>query len=182
MKISKDSRPSADVITVSGKLDSTTAAEFDSQLREFIDHDSGRHVVLCFAEVVTLTSAPLRAILSLAKRLQRHHTRLFVASPSENALESLRISGFLKLQIFEVTDSVEIAVDLAQRVTPAPTRPATSPTPPTPSSPLQSLPPMDLPPPKTKSTPPPEPPTPAVTPPPPTAPAPPTPPPPAPPA
>lgn len=121
MKITKESRPEADIITISGKLDSTTATELDARLREDISEDSGRPVILDFSGVLTLTSAPLRAILSLAKRMQRHSAMLFVAAPSEAAQESLRISGFLKLRIFEVMDSVGSALAKIER---APIRPA----------------------------------------------------------
>src|SRR4030095_11281387 len=99
MKLQKQTHEPADVLTVRGKLDSTNASDFDQKLRELIV-DETKPVVLDFAAVITLTSAPLRALLTLAKRLQRQHTPLYIAAPSENSLESLKISGFLKLKIF----------------------------------------------------------------------------------
>ncbi len=127
MDISKNEKDGVNVLTVAGKLDSNNASEFDAKLREFIDEDSGKPVILNFAGVQTLTSAPLRAILSLAKRMQRHHSKLFIAAPGENALESLRISGFLKLKIFELTDTMDAALQLArQNSNPAPMLPASA--------------------------------------------------------
>ena len=127
MDISKNEKDGVNVLTVAGKLDSNNASEFDAKLREFIDEDSGKPVILNFAGVQTLTSAPLRAILSLAKRMQRHHSKLFIAAPGENALESLRISGFLKLKIFELTDTMDAALQLArQNSNPAPILPASA--------------------------------------------------------
>ena len=127
MDISKNEKDGVNVLTVAGKLDSNNASEFDAKLREFIDEDSGKPVILNFAGVQTLTSAPLRAILSLAKRMQRHQSKLFIAAPGENALESLRISGFLKLKIFELTDTMDAALQLArQNSNPAPILPASA--------------------------------------------------------
>ncbi|MGI8601526.1 MAG: STAS domain-containing protein [Verrucomicrobiales bacterium] len=112
MELQKQTHESADVLVVRGKLDSTNASDFDGKLRELIADDT-KPMVLDFSAVITLTSAPLRALLTLAKRLQRHGLPLLIAAPSENALESLRISGFLKLKLFEVVDSVEAALGVA---------------------------------------------------------------------
>ena len=124
MEISKTVQEGVNVLKVAGKLDSNNATEFDARLREYIDEDSGQAVILEFSGVQTLTSAPLRAILSLAKRMQRHRARLLLAAPGENALESLRISGFLKLKIFDLTDTLEAALKLAREIAPAAMLPA----------------------------------------------------------
>ena len=139
MKIVKEERERLIIFTVVGKLDSTNASEFDARLREDIDEGSGRPVILEFSGVLTLTSAPLRAVLSLAKRMQRHGAMLIVAAPAENALESLKISGFLKLKIFELTETLEAAVAMAHQSASQPSRPRM----PSPAaSPLPGLPPL----------------------------------------
>ena len=130
MEIVKDFKEGINVLTVTGKLDSNNASEFDAKLREYIDEDAGKAVILEFSGVQTLTSAPLRAILSLAKRMQRHGSALLLAAPSENALESLKISGFLKLRIFELTDTLEAALVSGRNAVPTAPRPARSASPP----------------------------------------------------
>ncbi|MES2707969.1 MAG: STAS domain-containing protein, partial [Verrucomicrobiota bacterium] len=141
MEITKAVKDGINVLTVAGKLDSNNASEFDARLREYVDEDTGKAVVLEFSGVQTLTSAPLRAILSLAKRMQRHGSALILAAPSENALESLRISGFLKLKLFELTDTLDAGLQVARHAVPrAPRAPGTA------APPLASLPPMAAPP------------------------------------
>ena len=54
MDISKNEKDGVNVLTVAGKLDSNNASEFDAKLREFIDEDSGKPVILNFAGVQTL--------------------------------------------------------------------------------------------------------------------------------
>src|SRR5688572_15238386 len=102
----------AEILRLRGKLDSTVAAEFDVALRELGKEETTRCVVLEMSNVSTLTSAPLRNILTLSKRLKQIKLPLFLAAPSENCQEALHISGFTQLRLFEIKESVEAVMPL----------------------------------------------------------------------
>jgi anti-anti-sigma factor len=102
----------AEILRLRGKLDSTCASEFDVALRELGKEDTVRCVVLEMSNVSTLTSAPLRNILTLSKRLKQIKLPLFLASPSDNCQEALHISGFTQLRLFEIKESVEAIMPL----------------------------------------------------------------------
>ena len=116
----------AEIIRLRGKLDSTNATEFDTQLRELGKSEDVRCVILELSGISTLTSAPLRNILSLTKRLKQINIRLFLAAPSQNCLEALQISGFLKFKLFEIAASVEAILPMVPSM-PTATRAAAAP-------------------------------------------------------
>ena len=108
-------RIEGNIIWIKGKLDSSAAPELEVVLAKLTDSlvDKPPRAVLEFSGVKTLTSAPLRAMLTLAKRLRAAGGEVFVVVPSPNALEALKISGFLRLQLFKTLGSLA-ELDLAQ--------------------------------------------------------------------
>ena len=71
MEASTEILDGAEVLRMRGKLDSTKASDFDAVLRVLGKAENLRCVVLEMSGIVTLTSAPLRNILSLTKRLKQ---------------------------------------------------------------------------------------------------------------
>ena len=104
-----DYRIENNILWVTGKLDSSSAADFEkaiAKLTKSLTEEPPR-AVLEFSGIETLTSAPLRAMLTLAKRLHTAQGEVIVAAPSPIALEALKVSGFLRLEVFRVIDSLD---------------------------------------------------------------------------
>src|SRR5689334_1206311 len=96
------------ILWVSGKLDSSSSPEFEAAIARLAESlaDIPPRAVLEFSGIETLTSAPLRAMLTLAKRLHASKGSVVLAAPSPIAVEALKVSGFMRLQVFQVIASV----------------------------------------------------------------------------
>jgi anti-sigma B factor antagonist len=90
-----------DLVTVSGRIDSSNAAEFEGNLKELMN--SGRHsLVLNLAGVTYMSSAGLRTLVSTLKECKRHSGDVRLASPSERVSEVLSLAGLDSLfQVYE---------------------------------------------------------------------------------
>ena len=99
-----------DFVILKGKLDYAASSDFDEKLRAILDRPGRRFFLMDFNEVTVLSSPCLRAILTMAKRLRRVSGHLIVVKPSEIALECFKISGFLKLNLFQVENDRETAL------------------------------------------------------------------------
>jgi anti-anti-sigma factor len=80
------------VITISGRVDSVTAEEFESELVQTID--SGfNNLVLDLAAVDFLSSAGLRVLVTNRKKVASAGGDIRIAQPSEQVIETLEITG-----------------------------------------------------------------------------------------
>jgi anti-sigma B factor antagonist len=99
MEISSKPLKRVEVISVSGRVDSSTAPEFDQALKNALD--SGRHhIVLDLEKVDYMSSAGLRAMVAALKTARRHNGDLRIANPSSRVTEVLQLAGLTS--IFEV--------------------------------------------------------------------------------
>jgi anti-anti-sigma factor len=122
-------RMEKNILWIRGKLDSSAAPEFETALAALADSlvDQPPRAILELSEVRSLTSAPLRAMLTLAKRLRAAHGEVVVAAPSSIALEALKISGFLRLQLFRtITSLAELGIDASSPAASSPAETGTS--------------------------------------------------------
>lgn len=95
------------VITVSGKLDAVTAQDFDKAVCAPVEDGPARIVLDC-SNLDYLSSAGLRAVLMLAKRVKAKGGQLRIAGMQGAAKEVFEISGFHT--IFAMDESVDAAV------------------------------------------------------------------------
>jgi anti-sigma B factor antagonist len=95
-----------ELVRVSGRIDSSNAAEFDGVLKEV----AGRkhNVVLDMSGVDYISSAGLRAIIALLRECKKHKGDVRLANPSDRVVEVLALAGLDSL--FEVYDSDTAAV------------------------------------------------------------------------
>ncbi|CAN1523569.1 SpoIIAA Anti-anti-sigma regulatory factor (antagonist of anti-sigma factor) [Rhabdaerophilaceae bacterium] len=98
------------VVAMSGRLDSTNAAAADTEVMQAIG--ASQRVILDLAEVEYVSSAGLRIVLLVAKRLTAAHGKLVIAALNANVYEVFEVSGFLK--ILKVTADREAAVTLLE--------------------------------------------------------------------
>ena len=95
------------VMAVTGRVDSATAPELESKLRELVDSDKNQ-IVLDLKEVEYMSSAGLRAMVSTLKAVKRVNGDLRIASPSPRVEEVLRLAGLTS--IFSIHSTQEEAV------------------------------------------------------------------------
>ena len=76
-----------------GRLDALSAPEFEKALLELIDN--GEHtIILDFSELDYISSAGLRSILVVAKRMEVEKGELSVATLKEEVKQVFDLSGF----------------------------------------------------------------------------------------
>lgn len=96
-----------DLVTVSGRIDSNNAPQFDDILKAITDR--GRYnVVLDMQGVDYISSAGLRAIVALLRETNKHRGDVRLAAPSGRVAEVLQLAGLDAL--FKVYDDSVSAV------------------------------------------------------------------------
>lgn len=92
MEISIKEHKRAAVVEASGRIDSSTAGEFEEALTQAMENGH-KNLVLDLAEVDFLSSAGLRAMVNARKSLQAMGGNLCLAQPSERVVDTLEIAG-----------------------------------------------------------------------------------------
>lgn len=92
MEITQRSDADVAIVSVSGKLDTTTAVEFDTRLREVAGGAS--HCVLVFDQLDYISSAGLRSVLMAAKLFGARKGKLVLSGLSGAVKEVFALSGF----------------------------------------------------------------------------------------
>jgi anti-anti-sigma factor len=77
---------------VEGKVNSLTAPEFEIELERALQGEP-KHLIVNLAQVDFLSSAGLRSILRIAKRLEKKEMKLAFAGARDLVAEVIRISG-----------------------------------------------------------------------------------------
>ncbi|MBS0286052.1 MAG: STAS domain-containing protein [Proteobacteria bacterium] len=107
MEIKDDKIDGQTVVSLSGRIDSTAAVEFEEKLIEIID--TGCHVmVIDFLRVQFISSAGLRVLLLAAKKVKPYGGKILLCDMSKDVREVFDISGFSS--IFEIHDKVATAI------------------------------------------------------------------------
>lgn len=95
-----------ELVKISGRIDSSNAAQFDSVLKEVVSRK--HNVVLEMSGVDYISSAGLRAMIALLRECKKHKGDVRLAAPSERVVEVLTLAGLDSL--FDVYDSETSAV------------------------------------------------------------------------
>lgn len=83
-------------LKLSGILDSTTCAEFESKVNQ--NEQLGKHnIIIDLAELSYISSAGLRSLTMLFKSLASNKKKLALLHPQELVKEVISVSGFIKL-------------------------------------------------------------------------------------
>jgi len=107
MSLSREKQGDVFVASAAGQINSASAAELERQLLEWVE-EGERKWVLDMSGVEYISSAGLRVVLLLAKRLKQNSGHLVLCSLQPHVLEVFDISGFLS--ILDVADTREAAV------------------------------------------------------------------------
>lgn len=107
MEIKVDKVDKHIVVSLSGRIDSVAAVEFEEKLIEVID--TGVNVMIIdFLHVQFISSAGLRVLLLAAKKVKPYGGKLVLCEMSKDVREVFDISGFSS--IFDIQDSVAHAI------------------------------------------------------------------------
>ena len=96
MKVETSHSGAVATAAVSGRVDSSNAADFDQELGGALLGDTVS-LVLDFTNLVYLSSAGLRAILLAVKRARTAGGEVAVCNVPDHILEVLEVSGFSRL-------------------------------------------------------------------------------------
>lgn len=91
--ISTESFKRVDVVSAAGRIDSSTAPDFDAALKQ-IYQENGRHkIVVELSGTQYMSSAGLRAIVAAHRDCKKKGGDVRLAAPSERVTEVLSLAG-----------------------------------------------------------------------------------------
>lgn len=94
----------ATIFTLSGRLDSNSAPQFEKQLHDYLA-TPGSHLVFDFNDLDYISSAGLRVILNTAKAFREGPFNFITCAMQDHVQEVFEISGFDT--IITIRDSVD---------------------------------------------------------------------------
>ncbi|MCP5094654.1 MAG: STAS domain-containing protein [Chloroflexi bacterium] len=107
LKIEVETHKRVDEVSVSGRIDSNSAPQFDQALKDIMG--KGRHnIVLDLSNVNYMSSAGLRAVVSALRECKKKRGDVRLSTPSERVGEVLSLAGLDSL--FQVYDDNTAAV------------------------------------------------------------------------
>ena len=107
MEIKVDKIEEQVVVSLSGRIDSTAAVEFEEKLIEIIDAGANK-MIIDFLRVQFISSAGLRVLLLAAKKVKPYSGKLVLCDMSKDVREVFDISGFST--IFDIQENVTKAI------------------------------------------------------------------------
>ena len=84
------------VLTPEGRIDGSNSADFQSAVMERIEEGS-ESILLDFAGISYISSAGLRAVLILAKKLNQSNGKFALCSMQQSVQSVFEVSGFVKI-------------------------------------------------------------------------------------
>ena len=96
------------VVSVTGRMDAVSAPDFDTQVEEQVDKGES-NLVLDLSGLDYISSAGLRSMLTLAKKLKAKEGVLVLCGLQDVVNEVFEVSGFST--IFEIFGSLEEAME-----------------------------------------------------------------------
>ncbi|MDQ1265494.1 MAG: hypothetical protein QG635_645 [Bacteroidota bacterium] len=109
MEIIQINKGDALILAIKGRLDAVTSAELESSAIALID-SGNKKLILDFSNLDYISSAGLRVLLLIAKKMKSSGGSVALASMKEFIKEVFEISGFIS--IFQIADDVDKAVTL----------------------------------------------------------------------
>ena len=108
MTIATETTASATVVLLQGQINSANAAGLEAEILALVNHGA-RGLVLDFAALDYISSAGLRMVLVVAKRLKQEGGLLVLCSMQPHVREVFDISGFLAILNVEPTRTEALA-------------------------------------------------------------------------
>ena len=96
------------IISLEGKMDAISAPEFEDQMSEWLEQGETSFIIN-LGEVNYMSSAGLRSILIVAKKLKEQDGKLIFVNLREEVQKIFRISGFSSM--IPTYESLEAALE-----------------------------------------------------------------------
>lgn len=96
------------IISLEGKMDAISAPEFEDQMGEWLEQGETSFIIN-LGEVSYMSSAGLRSILIVAKKLKEQDGKLIFVNLREEVQKIFRISGFSSM--IPTYESLEAALE-----------------------------------------------------------------------
>lgn len=96
------------IISLVGKMDAISAPEFEDKMGEWLEQGENSFII-SLGEVNYMSSAGLRSILIVAKKLKEQDGRLIFVELREEVQKIFRISGFSSM--IPTYESLEVALE-----------------------------------------------------------------------
>ncbi len=107
MEIAAHKEKNVSVVSARGRLDNVTASQFENHLFNFISR--GENIfIINFAHLEYISSAGIRSILAIAKKLKEKKGEMIFAGLQDPVKEIFKISGFNS--IFRIFSTEEEAL------------------------------------------------------------------------
>lgn len=107
MKIETRQEADTTIVALAGRMDALTAPEFEKAFNALID-EGKRSFIVNFKGVDYISSAGIRSILVVSRRLKADNGKLILAELTDGVRGVLDMTGFAK--ILEIYASVEEAL------------------------------------------------------------------------
>jgi anti-anti-sigma factor len=107
LSINTEKKANSLVLTLAGRIDASCAKDLENQCLEWIEKGE-KQMVMDLSQVNFISSAGLRVILLVAKRLEPNGGRVKLAGLNATLMDVFEISGFSKL--FVIVPSVQDAL------------------------------------------------------------------------
>ncbi|MCY3975298.1 MAG: STAS domain-containing protein [Simkaniaceae bacterium] len=109
LSVNIDERDDGVVVRISGRLDATSASVLENKLNELIE--GGRmHLAIDCIEIDYMSSAGMRLLLSVTKKLKVKGGKLHLCMVNEEVMEIIRMAGFERiLSIFPTEQEALLA-------------------------------------------------------------------------
>ena len=92
MEIETESFKRVDLLTVSGRIDSSNASELEDAFKSLAE-DGRYRLVVDLSGIEYMSSAGLRALVAALRESKKHHGDVRIAEPSERMSEVLNLAG-----------------------------------------------------------------------------------------
>jgi stage II sporulation protein AA (anti-sigma F factor antagonist) len=113
MQISQEQQQDVIVVAPKGRIDSTTSAALESHLWQVAKAGPPR-LVIDFSDVDYISSAGLRVMLTLAKRMRDTRGALALCSLGDSVRQVFELAGFLPLFSIERTRDAAVCAVTAR--------------------------------------------------------------------
>ncbi|MEM9405604.1 MAG: STAS domain-containing protein [Acidobacteriota bacterium] len=104
MEIHQNKKADITVLEPAGRLDTNTSRPFEDRINEILGEGESKFVIDC-RELEYVSSAGLRVLLMLARKLQGKGGALVLCSLSDSVREVLDISGFSRIFTIEASQA-----------------------------------------------------------------------------
>ena len=134
MQITKQTVSGVEVFTVRGQLDATTSPQLETELLAGVQ-TGAKQFVVDLEQVSLISSAALRVLLSMAKRMRRQQGRILLCAPSMEVKKVFEVSDLSSLFDIYPTQADALSTTGGDGGSPAAPAPVSTPPVPVPATP-----------------------------------------------